>query len=243
MLLRKRLQKLTANGTTADAVYDVLRQSIVDGELKPGMRLRSDALAMKLRVSRTPVREALRKLEAECLVTRSGRTGLVVRALTEQDLTELFYVREALEGMSARLAAVNATPAELAEIRELLDDMDQVGRQGDIKALRRLTGEFHRHICRASHNTRLLQSLDVLLDQVRQSPSTTLGLAGRPLEAIEEHRRLLQAIVSRDGDRAEMLAREHRRKTLDLRKEMMRQQLRKLRTDGGEFPANQSEFQ
>jgi DNA-binding GntR family transcriptional regulator len=236
--LRKQLQKINADGTTADAVYDVLRQSIVDGELKPGLRLRSDALATEMRVSRTPVREALRKLEAEGLVTRSGRTGVVVRALTEQDLTELFYVREALEGMSARLAALNATPAEIAAIGELLEDMDQVGRRGDVKALRRLTGEFHRLICHASHNTRLLQSLDVLLDQVRQSPSTTLGLVGRPLEAIEEHRRLLRAIEARDSDRAEALAREHRRKTLELRKEMLREQLRKSRTEGGESPVS-----
>lgn len=233
MRLQERVRKLSATGTTTvDAVYRVLRQSIVDGDLKPGQRLRSDALATEMRVSRTPVREALRKLEAEGLVVRSGAAGLIVRALTEQDLRELFYVREALEGMAARLAAMNATPAEIAEIRELLEDMDAVGRRGDVKNLRRLTGEFHRHICRASHNARLLQSVNGLLDQVRHNPATTLGLAGRPLEAIEEHRRLLKAIEARDGDLAERVAREHRQKTLELRKEMLREQLRKVRTKG-----------
>ena len=108
MRLRALLDKQGTAGTTADAVYQALRHAILHGDLAPGERLRSDALANELRVSRTPVREALRKLEAEGLVAPSG-SGLIVRALSEQDLTELFYVREALEGMAARLAAENAT--------------------------------------------------------------------------------------------------------------------------------------
>ena len=229
--MRKLLEKFSGAGTTADAVYQVLRHSIVQGTLEPGERLRSDALATELRVSRTPVREALRKLEAEGLVAPSG-AGLVVRALSEQDLTEVFYVREALEGMAARLAAENATPSEIAAIRELLEDMDAVFQRGDAAALRRLTGEFHQLVCRASHNNRLLQSLKTLLDHVRQIQTSTLFNAGRPAEALEEHRSLLRAIEARDGDRAEAAARAHRRKTLELRKEMLREQLRKSRADG-----------
>jgi FCD domain-containing protein len=91
------------------------------------------------------------------LATHSG-PRLVVGELSEQDLTELFYVREALEGMAARLAAENATPSEIAQIRELLDDMEIVSRRGDLSALRRLSGVFHQLVCRAAHNNRLLQS-------------------------------------------------------------------------------------
>src|ERR1700761_9246488 len=156
MRLRALLQEQDASATTADAVYGALRHGILHGDLAPGERLRSDALAIELRVSRTPVREALRKLEAEGLVAHSG-SRLVVRALSEQDLTELFYVREALEGMAARLAAENATPDEIAEIRHLLEDMDAVRRGGDVSKLRRLTAEFHQAVCKASHNDRLLQ--------------------------------------------------------------------------------------
>lgn len=233
MRLRAFLQEMGGNGTTADAVYQTLRHGIVHGELAPGERLRSDALASELRVSRTPVREALRKLEAEGLVAHSG-SRLIVRALSEQDLTELFYVREALEGMAARLAAENATPSEIAEIRELLEDMAAVFRRGDVGALRRLTGEFHQLVCRASHNNRLLQSLKSLLDHVRQMQTSTLYGEGRAAEALEEHRKLLQAIAARDGEAAERLAREHRRKTLELRKQMLREQLRQSRADGGD---------
>jgi DNA-binding GntR family transcriptional regulator len=231
MRLRALLEEQDTAGTTADAVYQALRRGILQGDLTPGERLRSDALAKELRVSRTPVREALRKLEAEGLVAQSG-SGLTVRALSEQDLTELFYVREALEGMAARLAAENATPPEIAEIRELLEDMEAVRRRGDVDALRRLTGEFHQLVCRASHNNRLLQSLKSLLEHVRQIQTSTLYGEGRPAEALKEHRNLLRAIEARDGERAEQLAREHRRKTLELRKVMLREQLRKSRADG-----------
>jgi DNA-binding GntR family transcriptional regulator len=218
-------------GTTADAVYRFLRQRIINGDLPPGERLRSDALANKLKVSRTPVREALRKLETEGLVTQSGRTGLVVRELTEQDLTEVFYVREALEGMAARLAAENATPSEIVELRELLEDMQTVSKRGDVNVLRDLTGEFHKLVCRASHNRRLLQSLTALLDYVRQDQSSTLYNKGRPADAVKEHQKLLMAIEARDAEGAEKAAREHRRKTLELRKELRREQLRKIRSE------------
>jgi DNA-binding GntR family transcriptional regulator len=233
MALRALLQESGAAGTTADAAYLALRQGILQGELAPGERLRSDALANELKVSRTPVREALRKLEAEGLVARSG-SGLIVREFSEKDLTELFYVREALEGMAARLAAENATPSEIAEIRELLDDMDSVRQRGDVAALRPLTGEFHRLICRAAHNDRLLQSLKSLLEHVRQMQTSTLYVEGRPAEALKEHRNLLRAIEARDADRAEQVARAHRRKTLELRKEMLRAQLRESRANGGQ---------
>ena len=233
MKLRALFQEHGAGGTTADAVYRALRHGIVHGDLAPGERLRSDALATELNVSRTPVREALRKLEAEGLVAHAG-SRLVVRAFTEQDLTELFYVREALEGMAARLAAENATPAEIDAIRELLEDMDAVRQRKDVGVFRRLTAEFHQLVCRASHNDRLLQLSQSLLDHVRQFQTSTLYREGRLAEALNEHRKLLTAIEARDGESAERLAREHRRRTLELRKEILREQLRKSRADGGQ---------
>ncbi|HUC49757.1 MAG TPA: GntR family transcriptional regulator [Xanthobacteraceae bacterium] len=232
MPLRAPLQESGA-ATTADAAYQALRRSILQGDLAPGERLRSDALANEMKVSRTPVREALRKLEAEGLVERSG-SGLIVREFSEQDLTELFYVREALEGMAARLAAENATPNEIGEIRELLDDMEAVGQRGDVVALRPLTAEYHRLVGRAAHNGRLLQSLESLLEHVRQiQTSTLLHIEGRAAEALKEHRDLLQAIEARDADGAERVARIHRRKTLDLRRQLLRARLRESRANGG----------
>ena len=229
MRLRAVLRENADSGTTAEAVYRTLRHGIVHGALAPGERLLSDALASELNVSRTPVREALRKLEAEGLVTHSG-TRLIVHAPSEQDLTELFYVREALEGMAARLAAENATPVEIAEISELLDDMESARRRGELDALRRLSAEFHQSVCRAAHNHRLARLLAGLLDTARKIQSSTLFGEGRAAEALREYRALLAAIAAHDADRAEALARAHRRRTLQLRKDMLRAELRKSRT-------------
>jgi DNA-binding GntR family transcriptional regulator len=228
MSRRERLKGLKNIGTAVDAVYEVLRRSILDGELPPGHRLRSEVLANNLKVSRTPVREALRKLETEGLVDAS-RSGLVVRQSTEDDLIEIFYIREALEGMAARLAAENATPAEIDELRALFEDMEAVAARGDIALVRKLTGEFHLLVCQASRNKRLMQSLQGLLDYVRQAQSSTLYMPGRPADALKEHRALLRAIEKRDPDLAETLARQHRRKTLDLRRKMLREQARQTR--------------
>lgn len=209
-------------GTTADAVYEALRERIVEGEYAPGQRLRSDALAIALKVSRTPVREALRKLEAEGLVGPSPRGALIVKELSEDDLTEIFLIREALEGLAARFAAENATPSELAELRILIEDMEAAASRADRDVLRALTGEFHRQVAHASHNKRLAQSLKALQDQVRQVRRSTLFLDDRPTAAIEEYKGLARAIEARDGDRAEALARAHRRQTLLLRRQMIR---------------------
>jgi DNA-binding GntR family transcriptional regulator len=228
MSRRESLKGLKNIGTAVDAVYEVLRRSILDGELPPGHRLRSDVLANELKVSRTPVREALRKLETEGLVDAS-RSGLVVRQSSEEDLVEIFYLREALEGTAARLAAENATRAEIDELHALFEDMEAVAARGDIALVRKLTGEFHLLVCRASHNKRLIQSLQGLLDHVRQAQSSTLYMPGRPADALKEHRALLRAIAKRDPDLAETLARQHRRKTLDLRRKMLREQARQNR--------------
>lgn len=212
-------------GTTADAVYEDLRRRIVDGKLAPGQRLRSDALATMLKVSRTPVREALRKLEAEGLIGHSPRGGLIVQQLSEDDLTEIFYIREALEGLAARLAADNATPREIVELHALVEYMQSAVSKP--KLLRNLTGEFHRLVAQASHNQRLAQSLKALQDQVRQVQHSTLYLDDRPAVALDEHRSLVRAIERRDGDQAEQVARAHRRQTLTLRRQMIRDELRK----------------
>ena len=227
-MMARRLKSRKNVGTAVDAVYEVLRRSILDGELPPGHRLRSDVLANDLNVSRTPVREALRKLETEGLVDAS-RSGLVVRQSTEEDLIEIFYLREALEGMAARLAAENATRVEIDELQALFEDMEAVAARGDIALVRKLTGEFHLLVCRASHNKRLMQSLQGLLDHVRQAQSSTLYMPGRPADALKEHRALLRAIEKRDPDLAETIARQHRRKTLELRRKMLREQARQNR--------------
>jgi len=208
-------------GTMSDAVYRVLRHCIIDGSLASGSRLQEEKLAKEMGVSRTPVREALRKLEAEEFVVARPRKGLVVCALSEEDLVEIFQVREALEGMAARLAATNAAPPAVAGLDRLVAEMETAA-SGDANHLRDLTGEFHLAVARASGNSRLVRMIGKLQDRVRQFGNSTLFLPDQPGAAIEEHRALLEMIKAKDADGAEEIVRRHRRRTLEVRLQMRR---------------------
>jgi DNA-binding GntR family transcriptional regulator len=208
-------------GNAAETAYAVLREAIVTNTLKPGTRLRADDLAEKLGVSKTPVREALRKLQAEDLITVQAGNVLTVKSLTEQELLEIYYTREALEGMAARLAAENASAIDLANLRAIVDEIKACG-GSNLKRLRSLTGEFQLAAFRAAHNDKIYRLLRHLQEQIRQFSSTTLTQPGRAKEAAAYCTNLHAAIARRDGDAAERLARENRRRTLELRIKMLR---------------------
>src|SRR5258708_26520480 len=118
-------------GNAAEPAYAVLREAIVTNTLKPGTRLRADDLAKRLGVSKTPVREALRKLQAEDLITVQPGNALTVKSISEEQLLEIYYTREALEGMAARLAAENCGQIELAKLRAILAQLP--GAAGKLK--------------------------------------------------------------------------------------------------------------
>jgi DNA-binding GntR family transcriptional regulator len=209
-------------GNAAETAYAVLREAIVSNTLKPGTRLRADDLAKRLGVSKTPVREALRKLQAEDLVTVSPGNALTVKSITEEQLVEIYYTREALEGMAARLAADNAGPIELAKLRAIQDEMKAPGVASDLKRLRELSGEFQLAVFRAARNDTIYRLLKHLQEQIRQFSGTTLTQAGRAKELVAYCKALVAAIERRDGDDAEKIARANRRRTLELRIKMLR---------------------
>ena len=211
------LEKFGKAGNAAETAYAVLREAIVTNALAPGTRLRADDLAKRLGVSKTPVREALRKLQAEELIAVQPGSGLSVKVLSEKELFEIYYIREALEGMAARLAAENASQIELADLRYILNEVEKAHAGGDIDKLRALTGEFHLAIFRAARNERLYRLLKHLQEHMRQTSISTLAVAGRADEIPVYCRELVAAITTRESDRAERLARENRRRTLDLR--------------------------
>jgi len=211
------LEKFGNAGNAAETAYAVLREAIVTNALAPGTRLRADDLAKRLGVSKTPVREALRKLQAEELIAVQPGNGLSVKVLSEKELFEIYYIREALEGMAARLAAESASQIELANLRYILNEVEKAHAGGDLDKLRALTGEFHLAIFRAAHNERLYRLLKHLQEHMRQISISTLAVAGRANEIPTYCRELVAAITARESDRAERLARENRRRTLDLR--------------------------
>jgi DNA-binding GntR family transcriptional regulator len=209
-------------GNAAETAYAVLREAIVTNALKPGTRLRADDLAKKLGVSKTPVREALRKLQAEDLITVERGNALTVKSISEEQLIEIYYTREALEGMAARLAAENAGPIELAKLRAIQEDMKAPGSTGNVRQLRHLTGEFQLAVFRAARNDTIYRLLEHLQEKIRQFGGSTLTRQGRAKEVIAYAKALVAAIEKRDGDAGEKIARANRRRTLELRIKMLR---------------------
>ena len=209
-------------GNAAETAYAVLREAIVTNALKPGTRLRADDLAKKLGVSKTPVREALRKLQAEDLITLQPGNALTVKSISAEQLIEIYYTREALEGMAARLAAENAGQIELAKLRAIQDEMKRPGAAGDVGKFRDLSGEFQLAVFRAARNDTIYRLLKHLQEQIRQYGGTTLTQPGRAKEVIAYSKALVGAIEKRDGDAAEGIARANRRRTLELRIKMLR---------------------
>lgn len=216
------LAKYNAAGTSADIAYAVLKHSIIHGELALGSRMRADELAKQLGMSRTPVREALRKLEVEELITVGPRNVLVVQKLSEGELIETYYIREALEGMAARLAAESISQFELSNLRHILSAMTHAEEVNDLDTLRELTGEFQIVVFEASRNQRLARMLKELQDRIRRFQTSTIFLEGRSAEVLAEFQGLLAGIENRDPNTAEDCARQHRRRTLELRMSMYR---------------------
>jgi len=214
------IDRMANVGNAAETAYAVLREAIVTNTFKPGTRLRADDLAGKLGVSKTPVREALRKLQAEALITMRAGNVLTVKEITEQELLEIYYTREALEGMAARLAAENAGTLDLANLRAIVDEIKACG--SNLKRMRALTGDFQLLVFRAARNDTIYRLLRHLQEQVRQFSGTTLTQPGRAREAATHCANLFAAIKRRDADAAEKIARENRRRTLELRIQMLR---------------------
>lgn len=199
---------LTPMGSRADTVYEWLKKAIQDERLPRGARVREETIAQELKMSRTPVREALRRLEAEgALETVSGR-GLTVSSLADADIAEVFVVRETLEGLAAKLAARAITSAELLYLQRLLVDMENVVREEDAEKAELLNEQFHRVIWQASRNRYLARRLQELREIVFRQGGT-LSYPERARDAAREHIAIVDAIRTGDAARAEELGRDH----------------------------------
>ncbi|MEV6123330.1 GntR family transcriptional regulator [Streptomyces sp. NPDC052077] len=190
-----------------ERVRDELRQRIIDGVYPPGTRLIETDLAARLGVSRVPVREAMRALESEGFVETVPRRGTVVVELSEQDVEELFDVREALEVLASQQAAQRATKADLRRVRACLAQARRALDAEDPVALGHANEAFHDEILKLSHNA-LLQGV---LKPLHGRLHWLLRQTGDPHELVEEHTRLFEAIASGEPDRAAACAREHTR--------------------------------
>lgn len=186
--------------------YSLILEAIDRGELSAGQRLVETELADRLRMSRTPVREALSRLEAQGVVARDGRS-LRVATLDHDQLGELYEVRGVVEGLAARLAARHAAPEEIA----VLADMVEADRRmvGDFHALSLANRRFHRQLHRASHNRYLNQMLEGMRRSLALISTTTLEAPGRGAASLDEHAAIVEAIARRDETAAQSAAEQH----------------------------------
>ncbi len=191
----------------AQLVYRRIHEAIVEGRLKPGARLTEASIAREIGLSRTPIREAMRQLEARGLLVHEPHRGMTIPVPDHQMVTELYLVREALEGSAAAMAATQASPAEVELLKEIVD----AGRQGgDATAeLVRNNAYFHNTVYRAAHNRYLLRTLAALQDSLMLLGRSTLSLKSRPAAAFDEHEAIVAAIAAHDSQAAEAAARRH----------------------------------
>jgi DNA-binding GntR family transcriptional regulator len=191
----------------ADFVYDSLRDAIWDGRFAHGERIREEEVAHDLGVSRTPVREALQRLQQRGLLVVGPGRGLVVAELSLQQVHQLYEMREILEGSAARFAAQHSTPIEIEMLRQILYELESTA--DDVLTLVGLNRRLHQAISEAAHNRYLAHTVDTLQDSFALLHSATFRAPNRRRDSDEEHRRIVDAIERRDADAAEAAAREH----------------------------------
>lgn len=192
-----------------DDATQMLRNAILNGRLRDGARLRQTVLADQLGISRTPIREALVRLQDEGLVELLPGGGVRVRLLNPDEAVELYDLREVLDGLAARLAATRATAATRARLERALIRMTQCLERRDANQWFPAHVSFHDEIFRAAGNARLLALGAVVRLSIRHFHPLLLRTARRLEDASREHRGIFEAIVARDAARAETLARAH----------------------------------
>ncbi len=192
-----------------ELVFESLREAIISGTLPPSERLMEIQLAEEMGVSRTPVREAIRKLELEGLVVMIPRKGAYVAGMSIKDIVDVFEIRGALEGLAAELASERVTDEELESMERYLVKISEEIESGDLPKVVETDTDFHTLIYKASRNARLSQIISNLREQIQRFRTTSLSFPGRMKIALEEHRKIVEAIASRDGELARRLAQEH----------------------------------
>lgn len=198
--------------TAADRVFEALQDAIVRGDIAPGARVGETELAVRFGTSRGPLREALRRLESRRLVERTPHVGIRIASLGHEALIELYYLREALEGMAARLAALHMTGEEVSGLKNLLaaHQQDEALKADTAYFQQEGDFDFHYRVIHGSHNTALTELLiGELYHRIRMYRYQFSAYANRPQKAFGEHLRIVEAIEARDGDLAEMLMRRH----------------------------------
>ncbi|MBE6074002.1 MAG: GntR family transcriptional regulator [Selenomonas ruminantium] len=201
--------KLDSYQPLREVVCESLREAIRNGILKPGERIMEIQLAEELGVSRTPVREAIRKLELEGYVVMMPRRGTYVASMSIRDINEIFEIRTALESLSNGLAADHITDEELEHLQRLLVIIGGYIKEGNMEKIVETDIEFHDTMYHAARNTRLVGIISNLRDQLTRFRTLSMSYPGRLEATLEEHRLIVEAIAQGDRKAASKAAERH----------------------------------
>lgn len=204
------------SGSLVEVAYTRLRAAIEAHDFEPGQRMREADIAEWLGISRTPTRDALRLLEADGLLAAAPRRGLVVATLDHRAVSEIYDVRTALESFAASRAALQASTAEVALLRQNLRKQEEAD-QEDIPLLLQLNAQFHEILVQTSRNRYLQASLHALEAPLALLRGTTYADPQRRQEALDQHRAIVDAIADSDAATAEDLAAQHVRTAEQIR--------------------------
>ena len=196
-----------ASKRSGASAYDLILAAIERGELPPGARLRETEIAAGLGLSRTPVREAFKQLEAEGVIEHQPHQGATVAQLDYGAIVELYFLREVLEGATARLAAIHATDIEIDVIKGMVEEDRKIPDRPD--ELTHRNKLFHQQVYRASRNRFLIRALDNMRTTLVLGTTLESSTRGNTIKAIEDHAELISAIEARDPETAEEVARRH----------------------------------
>ena len=205
-----------------DVVFNTLRQAILRGELKPGERLMEIQLANKLGVSRTPIRDAIRKLELEGLVLMIPRKGAEVAEITEKNMLDVLEVRRALEELAVKLACERITEEEIQELKDAADAFQKILSEKDITKIAEADEAFHDVIFKSTGNDRLIQLLNSLREQMYRYRLEYLKREEYHPQLLEEHQQIIDRITRKDQSEAAELIDRHIGNQVDVMLEMIR---------------------
>jgi len=192
-----------------DVVFNTLRQAILTGELKPGERLMEIHLANRLGVSRTPIREAIRKLELEGLVTMIPRRGAEVAQITEKSLKDVLEVRRAMDALCAELACERMSEEELQQLKQACEEFEKATKTKDTRAIAQADVALHDIILNATGNSRLIQLVNNLAEQMYRYRFEYIKDLSQHEKLVDEHRMIYEAISKKDKQKASEVAKLH----------------------------------
>ncbi|MBI5968840.1 MAG: GntR family transcriptional regulator [Deltaproteobacteria bacterium] len=195
--------------------YQEMKRIILKRQIPPGGKLNEGELAKTLGISRTPVREAINRLEKEGLVEIFPQRGAFVVQFSEKDVYELFLIRENLEGLAAYLAAAKMNERHQAKLNSCVQGFEEPFSEEDTRRYAREDFKFHQTIVAISEARRLINLISTLHDHIRMFRLTTIGLSGRMKASLAEHRQILAALEKRDPEESEQRMRQHIRNVRD----------------------------